>query len=103
VVLGDHDLLEPQVFELHHEVQELGVVVHPGAMELRVLGIAQVADDAQLPGVPPLQQRTHDKATADGTPHSCHHAPSAGRGSLHLVSAVVAEALLGFTQVPWYT
>jgi hypothetical protein len=46
MVLGEHDLLKPQVFELHHEVQEFAVVVHPGAMELRMQGIAQVADDA---------------------------------------------------------
>jgi hypothetical protein len=48
-----------QVFELHHEVQELGVVLYPGAVKLRVLGIPQVADDAQLHGLPPLRRRTY--------------------------------------------
>jgi len=54
VVLGKHDLLKPQVFELHHEVEELVVVLHPGSVEPGVLGITQVTDDAQLHGVPPV-------------------------------------------------
>jgi hypothetical protein len=54
VVLGEHDLLKSQVLELHHEVQELVVVLHTGSVESGVLGIPQVTDDAQLHAMPPV-------------------------------------------------
>jgi hypothetical protein len=57
MVLGEHDLLKPQLFELHHEVQERVVVLHPGSVEPGILGIPQVADDAQLHGIPPVEDQ----------------------------------------------
>ncbi len=55
MVLGKHHLVKSKVFELHHEVEEFAVVLHPRSVEPGMLGITQVADDAELHGVPPVE------------------------------------------------
>jgi hypothetical protein len=45
MVLREHHL-KSDIFELHHEIEELAIVLHPWPMKSGILGITQVADNA---------------------------------------------------------